>query len=71
MEEKFEIQRMGSTISIVNSRKWIIGLNEISMYREENIINSNLAEIETINCDNLLILLKVRYIVYDIAGNSF
>lgn len=71
MEEKFGIQRMRSTISIVNSRKWIIGLNEISMYREENIVNSNLAEIETINCDNLLILLKVRYIVYNIGGNSF
>lgn len=71
MEEKFGIQRMGSTISIVNSRKWIIGLNKISMYREENTVNSNLAEIEMINCDNLLILLKVRYIVYDVGGNSF
>lgn len=47
MEKKFGIQR--STISIVNNRKWIIGLNKISMYRKKNIVNLNLAEIETIN----------------------
>lgn len=60
MEEKFGIQRMR-----------IIGLNKISMYREENIVNSNLAEIGMMNYDNLLILLKVRYIVYDVGRNCF
>lgn len=60
VEEKFGIQRMR-----------IIGLNKISMYREENIVNSNLAEIGMMNYDNLLILLKVRYIVYDVGRNCF